>query len=638
MSNQKPASRSPFSRLRRVIVGLVIAAVVFELLYLAAFQVMMRTGRLGDLINRKPEKMRIEWASARSWLPGLVAVEDLTMTGQSRKVQWYLRVADARARISLLPLALKQFRVTSVDASGADFRLRERLDFIREGEDAPKSIRGAEHFPDIPGLNNPPDPKPEDLYPRKKKRHRPWTIDLRGVDIAGPVRVAVNRMRLEGEGAVSGAMTYRLRESIQIRRAVLDLASTQVVIDGELASADLTLDVDTRWKAFAPKGTKFRQVLGGISGTLAIAGDLFAKASVPVELVPGLPISGTGRLDTTLRLRDGVLQTGSTYSLDSDRFTIGLLGLNAVGSAKVSGSTGGDGAATELNVDLGAFQFVDPGNAVTGVDGSGLTLRAVWDTLSLGESSPPTSVDVELPKAEITDVRVVGQLLPPNDKISIESGTGTVSGRLSVDESESASGKIDLTANDILLEAQGTPLRADLAVHAKLDRGSLRTRAFEVSDTTIKISDVVAAHRPSKDTEAWWSSVELSKGEAVLAKPISASGSVRLAMHDTGPVIATIGEFADLPRWMSLIPNVKNIEGSMEVCVKQDLMSADRIAITGDSLEILGWLHVADKRPDGRIYVKYKGLAAGIGLDEGRSKIHLMKPRQWFNSQEGVAP
>jgi len=60
--------------------------------------------------------------------------------------------------------------------------------------------------------------------------------------------------------------------------------------------------------------------------------------------------------------------------------------------------------------------------------------------------------------------------------------------------------------------------------------------------------------------------------------------------------------------------------------------------ITGESLEMLGSLRLAEKKANGRIYVKYKGVAAGIGFNEGKSSIHLVKPREWFDEQAESSP
>ena len=179
-----------------------------------------------------------------------------------------------------------------------------------------------------------------------------------------------------------------------------------MIIDSELASDDLALDVSSRWRPFPAKGAKLPQILEGVSGSFAIAGNILSKASVPIELVPGLPISGTGRLDTTLRLKDGTLQPGSSYSFNYDSFRVGVLGLTAAGSAKLAGTTrrGDDQPLTELTIDVDSPQFLNPADESVGIQGSSLSVHAVWDGQSLARWKRARSVEVELPPAEIRDV------------------------------------------------------------------------------------------------------------------------------------------------------------------------------------------------------------------------------------------
>jgi hypothetical protein len=39
------------------------------------------------------------------------------------------------------------------------------------------------------------------------------------------------------------------------------------------------------------------------------------------------------------------------------------------------------------------------------------------------------------------------------------------------------------------------------------------------------------------------------------------------------------------------------------------------------------------KKADGRIFVRFKALKAGVNLDQGKAKIILSKPRKWFEEQ-----
>jgi hypothetical protein len=168
---------------------------------------MLRGDRLVRLINKKPEKMQITWTSARSWFPGVVTVDELEIRGQTRRIQWYIAADDVHARISLLRLPLKRVHLSSAHTAGIDFRLRRRLDPpAKEGaEGAPPEIRGSEHFPEIPGFTNPPDPKPRTSTPEElKSLDHPLEAD-----VDGPIGRG-QPYGTRGEGRV-GAMTYRTR-------------------------------------------------------------------------------------------------------------------------------------------------------------------------------------------------------------------------------------------------------------------------------------------------------------------------------------------------------------------------------------------------------------------------------------------
>jgi hypothetical protein len=410
-----------------------------------------------------------------------------------------------------------------------------------------------------------------------------------------------------------------------------------------VASDDLTLDVSSRWRSFPAKGAKLPQILAGVSGSFAIAGDIHAKASVPIHLVPGMPISGTGRLDATIRLKDGTVRPDSSYSFESEDLRVGLLGLTAVGSATVAGTThaGDNGPRTELAIDLASFEFLGAENASIGVEGSGLAVRAAWDDLSLAEWKPATTVEVEVPPAQIRDISIIDRLLPPQLNLAVESGTGTLSGRVAVDADRKASGQLDLESKELRVRVRDVPIRADLGVHATLTQGDLPEHRFEISEATITVDNAVNEGLEQKEQEKrglWWCSLKLTQGTVTFGRPLAASGAMAVKMRDTRPVVTVIKELSKPPKWMSLLPEIENVDGTMIVDMDGATTAVDDVDITGESLQILGWLHLAEKKANGRIYVKYKGFAAGIGLDEGKSSVHLAKPRQWFDEQTASTP
>lgn len=80
------------------------------------------------------------------------------------------------------------------------------------------------------------------------------------------------------------------------------------------------------------------------------------------------------------------------------------------------------------------------------------------------------------------------------------------------------------------------------------------------------------------------------------------------------------------------------IDGTMGVNFGKGFIEVDDLDLTGKSLEVLGWIHIGDKKANGRLFTQYGIVAAGVALDNGKAKVHLGKPRKWFEEQQGLPP
>lgn len=621
-----------------------VTLLVFEVFYVVGANFVLRTDLLSNLINKKPEKTQISWDSAVTYLPGFATVKGFTLRSQTRRDQVYVHVAEADARISLVKLIFKTIHIRGVDAREVDFRYRERLDRPpKKGqeEEPGEPPPNLEYFPEIPGFTNPPDPKPEDLYPRKKKK-RPWTIKITGADVEGPVRVALNDIRIEGDGSVGGGVTVKPRETITIHRGRLALDSTTVSLGPELVTENLSINSDIRFESFPAKGAKFSDVLGGISGTLFLAGKLSERAAVGHEITPGISTFGAGVIAANLRFKKGVLRAGSQYSLESDAFHVGIMELDATGSAKVSGKTVKESGehVSSMKVVFGDFWFVEPESERVDISGTGFEMNARWDGFSLDGDVPASHVEVVVPPAQIHDISAFNGLIPDESSFSFESGTGEVEVRLEVKE-RVAVGTLDLVAEEIVIETKDMPLYGDLEVHANVAEGDLPAKEFDLSGTTIRLDEIVGVDltaKQEKKLEPWFCEIELQKGHVTFGKPLEADGKVHLKMYDTRPIVAMLKDLGTAPKGLSMMPNIKDVGGTMGVGFGQGRMEVDDLALTGEKFEALGWLHVLDKKANGRLFIKYGILAVGVALDQGKGKLHLSKSRKWFEEEQNASP
>jgi hypothetical protein len=620
-------------------IRLVIAVLVFEVVYVIGANAFLRSGMLFDLINKKPEKMNITWDSAVTYLPGFASVENFELRSQTKKDQIYVKVAEADARISLYKLIFKTIHIRGADARNADFRYRERLDRPPKPgmEDEPrKEAKDVEYWPEIPGFSNPPDPKPEDLYPMKKKK-RPWTIKITGAEVEGPIKVALNGVRIEGEGFAGGGVTVKPRESITIHRGRLGLAPTTVTSGPDVVTRDFAINADIEISSFPAKGAKIPDVMGGISGELSMAGQVGDQVAVRQVITPGISTYGAGIIAVNLNLKNGIVRKGSEYSLESDAFEVRVMGLDAKGSATVKGSTEKQSGehVTTAHIDLGDFQFIDPEDGSVDVSGTGLELDAVWNGLSIAGRVPAKHVALEIPTAQIHDIGAFDAIIPEQAALRLDSGTGEVAAKLEVND-RIGTGTVDVLADDIVMRSKDARFNGDLEVHANLAGGDLETRRFDLSGTTIRLDDIVdetESKKKQKKDEPWYGEVELQQGEVIIGKPLEADGTVNIRMYDTRPIIATLKQLGAGPKWLSMAPNIKNVDGALDLSIGKGHFSFQDLTMTGDGFEALGWMNSQNRKADGRLYVKFKAVAAGVSIDQGKAKIHLSKPRKWFDEQ-----
>jgi hypothetical protein len=507
-------------RLRRWAMRGAAVLVVLEVVYLIVGNLCIRTRVLERIVSSQPEQTSVSWESGATYLPGFVSLKGLSYRGQSMSGQVYLHLAEVDARISLTQLLFKRLRIRSAAGRDIDYRFRERIDYPcwteATGEPFPGVPANVEDFPEIPGLQNPPDPRPEELYyPRGDTR--PWTVEISNASIRGDIRAAYNGIRLDGEGSVAGGMTVVLDDSYAIDAAEVRLSPATLQVGPRVVTNDLDVGLDVAVKPFAGGCSDVVDVLDRITGKVTVAGR------------------------------------------DSSGFTI--------------------------------------------------------------------------------DVAALGAFLPGQGVFSIESGSGELGGRLEVADGNLVSGDLDLVSDDIVIQHQGVELHGDLEIHGMLRERDLAARQVDVSGTTFRLDDITETGGTAKQKEKlepWFCHLEFEEGVATLGRPMALDSRVRLTMHDTRPVLILLRKFTDELGWLSLTRNVKGIDGTMDLDFGTGFVSFSDLELTGENVEILGWVDIRNQTKSGRIYARHGARAAGMAFDEGGGRVVVIAPRRWFDSLQSL--
>jgi hypothetical protein len=347
----------------RALRSLLIAAGLLLLLYLAAANLVLSTRVLDPIINRKPEKLLVEWSGGHSLFPGRVHVRGFRARGQSRGMQWQCRLDEGDFRISLFQLARKRIRIHRGRGGGFEFLARQRL-----AEDGSEN-QTARHLPQIEGLSNPPDPSPEDLYPPKKRApKRRWIIDAGDIRLNGPVDLWLGRLRLVGIGEIGGEVHYEVGEDLAVPDLLFDLDDAHLDWESLTVAEQLHIDVAGELRPFAVQTEHGSEVLRHLAGSIELSQGIVPDLGVLGSFLPRSQLidvaDGRGDLYLKLDADGGSGDTEGRVELAFQRAEVTILDAALVGDLALSATL------DEGDLGRGSFRF---GEAELRVDNVGET-------------------------------------------------------------------------------------------------------------------------------------------------------------------------------------------------------------------------------------------------------------------------
>ena len=190
----------------------------------------------------------------------------------------------------------------------------------------------------------------------------------------------------------------------------------------------------------------------------------------------------------------------------------------------------------------------------------------------------------------------------------------------------------------------GRPLKGDSRGPCTcLPKAICRAKEFDLTGTTIGwtiSSTEQLSQKKQEKLNAWFCDGRIGGGGTVIfGKPMTARGRVgaenarhtSTCGHVERPWCHVQGPFPDAEH-----QGYRRCDGRE---LRQRDTSRWTTSISWATVSrFLGGSTVRNKKTNGRILVDYSILTAGIALDEGKAKIHLAKPRKWFEEQQNPQP
>lgn len=636
-SAQRPWRRRPVVLALALLLGL-------ELLYLVAANVFLSTGLADRAINRKPEKLLVSYESAWSPWPGELRVRGLSLRGQGRRMQWTATAEEISGRVGLVPLLWKSFRASGVEGEGVLFRLRRRDDrplpeTDSEGggllDPSPDPAAGAE--PPIPGLENPPEPAPEEVYPPLDPDRRRWTVTLAGFDLERVSEIWIGRVRLRGEMALhDGGMTLKLKRSLRVHPSRFHFDGAHLLL-GESEVADqvsgrvlLSSEEFDHGEHRGMDAVPFLVADADLTARLAVLGWLnrfLADDTGGVGLRFG---GGAGTLTVDAVLRDARFAPASRLVIETPRFAVGFLDYTARGAGRIAWTTEADDA--RLAATFARYRLARRGYDAPHVEGSGLSMTLT----GLGRELPPSldeaKVAIEIPPARVPDLAFYDAYLPPDAGLTIRGGTATVRGRFEARPSEgTGSGRIDLSSESVQAAFRGTPLAGALAIEGHFPSADLAARRFRLDGTTVLVTNARRLGIEGGDAEPWSGRVRVAEGTLAPGSSTLLRARAVGAITDVRPVLSLFSAGDRLPGWVLDVLGVDDVQARSGVVVDGGGVALHDLEARADDLTLDGSVRLgSETRRDGRLLLGYKGLHLGLELTGGETDLELLNARRWF--------
>jgi hypothetical protein len=301
MRTSRKQERRRFGRFVAFAIALLVLAPILLLaLYPLATRWLLSGPRLRALINAKPEFLTLDYDAATSSWPGRLTIKNLRIRGSDPNVQWIIHLDDAEVEFSVLALAQRTFRCTSLRGTGLSFYLRNKIQ--------PAAVKTTDItvLPPIPGFVDPPVREPgESLPPPDPKA---WMIDVRPISLDHFDDIWVDAYHFRGTARVDGSFRLRPGIYVQIGPAKLTFESGDVRIGAAMEGISVSGTVDTTFDPFEPLKVPDSRVFGVLSAEVKLVGGFQKLQALGLlfQRVGTLFEGGTGKATIDATIDHGV--------------------------------------------------------------------------------------------------------------------------------------------------------------------------------------------------------------------------------------------------------------------------------------------------------------------------------------------
>lgn len=483
----------------------------------------------------------------------------------------------------------------------------------------------------------------------------PWAVDLAVARLAGLREVGFDPFVLVGDTTVDLSFLLEPDGPMSVTGVALTTKpGARLQAGGETVARDIRIEARGRLDPLVLAEMPGAQALRFVSGDVDLAGRISSLGFLAnwFRATPWLGVQGKGDLALGLRVERGKLVSGTRVALRAAQIEARVLDSLVTGVAAVNGSVeaGREGPDGRLVVRFDRFglQSLRLRGRPAYLRGRGLVLN-VTSRSSVDLTAPIGDLRavVDMPSAEVPDLRVFNPYLPPGAGLAVLSGRGRASLHWDLDgAARSGRGEARLLSDGARMRFQDLEIGGRFALHMPLVSRDLESRRFELGGTELSLAGISYGSTGSMgngqgETQAapadWWARIELAQGSVVWDEPLQLRGSGTMAMKNADPLVLLLAPRRQFLRWFQRALGVENIVGRGSFVLAGDAFEVPALQAAGGPLGLRARMRFSQSRRRADLLLEYGGLVAGIELRDGQRSFKLLGAREWYEGG-GTAP
>jgi hypothetical protein len=478
----------------------------------------------------------------------------------------------------------------------------------------------------------------------------PWSVRLRDARLEGLREIRLGDNRLAGTGRAEINLSSQPVRGFELGGLVLAIEDGSLLAGKEAVAHGIGLNTEVRMAPFIPGRVEGLGLLRLLSGSTKLKGRVASLGFLNGYLRrgPALDIQGQGDLTGDFRFLEGRVLPGTRFSLGRASIQAAYLESLVTGTGMVTGSVETRKGAPEVDfrVELGRFAIAArDGAGAPYIRGRKLKLTVLSTDVDLATPVSDLRAVVDMPDAEVPDLAVYNEYLPPDTGVAILSGSGRIRSHMELDAvADTARGEVVLTSGALRGRFQELELAGKLKVRAVVASPDLEARRFDLAGTRIELDDV--SYREVGDSigetgetgepaAGWWARLGLTEGTMTVGRPLALTSSVKAEMKDSDFLLTLFAQRKSYLSWFKGLLSVENVLAEGNIRLGNGAVEVAPLRVTGGKLDLRSRMRFSRDSKSGDLFLRWGRFSTGIELRDGKRDFKLIRPEEWYESRKG---